>query len=203
MDLIASSPAGGSDTPLYDLAQPHFRAICQHALVNRLFGGDLHVFERAGRWTLQINSVRLVGELRELFGLAPGDSAQRTFPLLGPSYLPHFVRGLLDSDGMWQSHAERSMGAPAMTGSGRSGPPGHSLHLRFASKSLRMAEGVRTALASRAGVTEQVPIRPDVRHGWSLFYRTRSAIVIGRWIYQDTTPAIRREHNYQEWAAFA
>jgi putative transposase-like DNA-binding protein len=72
--------------------------------VNHLFGGTLGVsMPTPTYWKLHIHSVRLWKELNVAFALVPNKSRVLRYPELSDEMKPHFIRGLLDSDGCWYS----------------------------------------------------------------------------------------------------
>jgi hypothetical protein len=156
--------------------------------VNALLGSGLRVTSHSYGWTIWINSARLCAELREVFGLVPGKSGERTFPRLGPAILSHFVRGLLDSDGVWMGSSPEAR------------PPFRCV---FTASSVAFVEGLRQAVDGGAGVIGAAhPISGSKETGaWSLSYTGADAIAVGRWLYRDSTPAIRCERMYEQWAA--
>lgn len=60
--------------------------------------GTPTIVQRGNAWTVTISSARLYREL-QAYGLGPKKSAMLQFPKLAADLLPHFVRGLIDSDG--------------------------------------------------------------------------------------------------------
>src|SRR5258706_1076986 len=133
------------------------------ANVNALLGGGLRAASLSYGWTLWINSVRLCAEVREVFGLGPGQQAERTFPRLGPAILPHFVRGLLDSNGAWLGGSPGARAALGCVFTVQSGP---------------FAEGLRQAVDDHAGVRGDArPSSPPAGKGpWSRRYARADAI---------------------------
>jgi hypothetical protein len=113
--------------------------------------------------------VRLCAELRDVFGLAPGRLIERPFPRLGPAFLPHFARGLLEG------------GAPvaaASHGSHASAP----WSCAFTAQSSAFVEQLRQAVDSQTGTRGDIGPSPMPRSNdaWSLRYKGTDAITVGR-----------------------
>jgi hypothetical protein len=154
--------------------------------INSLFDGRLRATPYEGCWTIQANSARLFNELRGTFGLAPNKAAALSFPAIEAALLPHFVRGLLDSDGCWVYDTRG---------------PQRLLKFGYTCKSLPFVDSLRAVLVSNVGVSEcRQPTRTGANGScWSLVYSNGDAIRIGQWLYRETAPHTRCERKYRQW----
>jgi hypothetical protein len=154
--------------------------------VNHLFGGTLGVsMPTPTYWTLHIHSARLWKELNVAFALVPNKSRVLRYPELSDEMKPHFIRGLLDSDGCWYSDR-------------RSKQP--RLGFRYVSLSLEFLHTLRKDLIRLVGVSS----KRNVYQGsmYSLAYTNNDAVRIGHWIYTGSTPRDRCERKFVYWSQF-
>jgi hypothetical protein len=71
--------------------------------INMMLGGGIGIVDRETYLDINICSGRLWKELRDLYGLHPNKSKTMQYPKIPVELQPHFVRGLIDSDGCWYS----------------------------------------------------------------------------------------------------
>lgn len=76
--------------------------------VNQIMGGKIGIDSRQTYWNLQICSKRLWQELDTLYSLTANKSSTIQYPDIADAMKPHFVRGLIDSDGCWYSDTRSS-----------------------------------------------------------------------------------------------
>jgi hypothetical protein len=161
------------------------RDVIDHA--NQIMGGRIGVRSRQTHWDLQIGSKRLWQELHTLYSLTPNKSRIIQYPDISHTMKPHFVRGLVDSDGCWSSD-KRS--------------PKPRLLFFYFSLSLSFVEGLRTDLVSYVGVSSQsnIIVRPIKSGlGYVLSYRNQDALKVGEWVYAFSSDATRCKRKYEYW----
>lgn len=164
------------------------RDVIDHA--NQIMGGKIGIRSRQTHWDLQIGSKRLWQELHTLYSLTPNKSSTIRYPDITDAMKPHFVRGLVDSDGCWSSD-KRS--------------PKPKLLFFYLSLSMPFVEGLRTDLVNLVGVSSQssIIVRPiKSGKGYVLSYRNREAVKIGEWIYASSMPQTRGERKFAYWSQF-
>lgn len=136
-------------------------------------------------WELRWSSWRMVESLITMFGLH-GDKADRIYiPDMPDALVPHFVRGLWDSDGSWYSR-------------------GNYRHAIYTSTServiqqlqLRYGGSVRAKPLDRPGVLVNGRLVVGRRQAWDLVLRRDETRRLVRCIYADTTPDLRCERKY-------
>ena len=153
--------------------------------INALFENSLRIRIRPTYWDIFIDSKRLWQELYTQFALTPNKSRILSYPELEASLQPHFVRGLLDSDGWWQTDT-------------RSSRP--KLIFGYISLSRAFVESLRADLITHVGVSPKRTVREG--RGFVLKYSNFDAIKIGYWLYANSTPSDRCERKYVYWAQF-
>jgi hypothetical protein len=156
--------------------------------INTLFGNTLgiHTPTTPTYWNIRINSRRLWQELCVCFGLTPNKSKTMFYPSLEEAMKPHFIRGLLDSDGCWQTDARS---------------PKPKLLFGYVSFSRAFVESLRVDLITHVGVAPKRTVREE--RGFVLRYSNHEAIEIGHWLYANSTPRDRCERKYAYWFRFA
>lgn len=77
-------------------------------IINKnLFHGNCNISKRDNYYRLAMYSRKLWNELNILFSLTNNKSAIIKYPKLNNNFLPHFIRGLLDSDGCFSTKASK------------------------------------------------------------------------------------------------
>jgi hypothetical protein len=154
--------------------------------VNHQFGGNLGIISSASTyWNIDIHSTRLWKELNSTFALVPHKSRVLRYPELSEAMNPHFIRGLLDSDGCWRSDI-------------RNRQP--KLIFQYVSLSLDSVQSLRVALVKFVGVSPRRNVSQG--RGYSLTYSNQDAVKIGYWLYADSTPQVRCERKFTYWSQF-
>lgn len=150
---------------------------------------------------VHVSSILMVRFLRERFGVVPAKSRVMTFPMIPPLLLPHFIRGLWDSDGslawntkhVWKGRSRKY------------------LYAIYASASRSFVEGLANALESNAGLprrpVERVKkqytykkVMKEVSH-YVLRFAEQDARRLCEWMYADSANHMRcrkRFGRYQE-----
>ena len=134
---------------------------------------------------------RLYREL-ESYGLCANKSDKLKFPQLHPSLLPHFVRGLIDSDGSFY----------------RKGPGKLADLLAFCYACIcePFMSDLRNAMVEHAGVSASLHVKSRLQKDtpntvWFIKYSHANATKLGRWVYGPSTEAMRGERKYARWYA--
>jgi hypothetical protein len=154
--------------------------------INHLFGDNLNISSPTSTYQIAtLHSGRLWKELNGNFGLMPNKSRQLRYPELPDEMKPHFVRGLLDSDGCWYLDTRN---------------PQKKLKFSYVSLSLSFITSLRLDLINRVGVSAQRHVRKG--NGYILDYSNKDAIAIGRWLYTASTLATRCERKFAIWSQF-
>jgi hypothetical protein len=153
--------------------------------INALFENTLGIRVRSTYRDICIDSKRLWQELYTQFALTPNKSRILSYPVLEESLKPHFARGLLDSDGWWQTDT-------------RSSKP--RLVFGYVSLSRAFVESLRADLIAHVGVSPKRTVLEG--RGFVLKYSNLDAIKIGYWLYANSTPRDRCERKYVYWSQF-
>ena len=155
--------------------------------INHLFGDDLHISSPTSTYQIAtLYSGRLWKELNLNFGLMPNKSRRLCYPDLPDKMNPHFVRGLLDSDGCWFLDTRN---------------PQKKLKFSYVSLSLPFITSLRLDLVDHVGVSAQRNVRKG--SGYIIDYSNKDAIAIGRWVYAASTSESRCERKFAIWSQFA
>lgn len=155
--------------------------------INLLFDNALEFRVPAQTYyDIHINSGRLWKELNSNFGLVPNKSRKLLYPTLEDDMKPHFVRGLLDSDGCWRTDT-------------RNFQP--KLLFGYVSLSKDFVEALREDLIKYVGVSPKRTVRKQ--RGYVLIYSNIDAITIGHWLYANSTSQERCERKFSYWSRFA
>ena len=156
--------------------------------INTLFGNALaYDVPTSTYWKIRIHSKRLWQELRAQFGLTPHKSKTLPYPMLEDAMKPHFVRGLLDSDGCWIPDTRN--------------PHRKLLKFRYVSLALPFITSLRSDLIRYVGVSLLRKVYKG--SGYIIDYSNRDAIAIGRWLYADSTAETRCARKFAIWSQFA
>jgi hypothetical protein len=156
--------------------------------INALFGNALAFDVTASTyWSIRIHSKRLWLELYAHFGLTPNKSRTLPYPSLEGAMKPHFVRGLLDSDGCWILDARN--------------PQRNLLKFRYVSLALPFITSLRSDLIQYVGVSSRRKVCKG--SGYIIDYSNKDAIAIGRWLYADSTAETRCIRKFAIWSQFA
>jgi hypothetical protein len=99
---------------------------------------------------------------------------------------PHFVKGLLDSDGCWYLDTRY---------------PQKKLKFSYVSRSLPFITSLRLDLINHVGVSAQRNVRKG--SGYSIDYSNKDAIAIGRSVYADSTSETQCERKFATCSQFA
>lgn len=158
--------------------------------VNRQFGGNLYIACRPTYKVVQINSKRIWMELNTNFNLIPNKANQG---LIFPSFsedknIPHFVRGLLDSDGSWylDTRSKRPL-----------------LKFSYVSKDEKFVSELRRHIVNYVQVSRNRQGRPNGNNAYEITFSNKDAIAIGHWIYNASVEANRGHRKYAIWKSFA
>ena len=155
--------------------------------INYLFGGGLRISSPTSTYQVAtLDSGRLWKELNVNFGLIPKKSRRLCYPELPGEMKPHFVRGLLDSDGCWETDTRN---------------PQPKLIFDYVSLSRDFVEALRADLTHFVGVSAKRTIHEG--SGYVLLYSNRDAIKIGYWVYAHSTARDRCERKFAFWSQFA
>lgn len=155
--------------------------------INHLFGDNLNISSPISTYRIAtVYSGRLWKELNGNFGLMPNKSRQLCYPELPDRMKPHFVRGLLDSDGCWYLDTRN---------------PQKKLKFSYVSLSLPFITSLRLDLIGHVGVSAQRNVRQG--SGYIIDYSNKDAIAIGRWVYADSTTETRCERKFAIWSQLA
>ncbi len=153
--------------------------------INALFGDSLFIYTYPTYQVICLDSKRLWQELSLQFALTPNKSRSLSYPVLEESLKPHFIRGLLDSDGCWKSDTRSPM---------------PRLVFEYASLSKTFVESLRADLITYVGVSSKRTVY--VGRACTLTYSNLDAIKIGYWLYANSSPRDRCERKYAYWARF-
>jgi hypothetical protein len=153
--------------------------------INALFENTLGIRIRPTYCDINIDSKRLWQELSTQFALTPNKSRILSYPILAESLKSHFVRGLLDSDGWWQTDTRS---------------PKPKLVFGYVSLSRAFVESLRTELITSVGISPKRTVLEG--RGFVLKYSNLDAIKIGHWLYAKSTPRDRCERKYAFWSQF-
>jgi intein-encoded DNA endonuclease-like protein len=159
--------------------------------VNQIMGGKIGIDSHPTYWNLQICSKRLWQELHTLYSLTPNKSSTIQHPDIADAMKPHFVRGLIDSDGCWYSDT-------------RSSQP--RLKFQFLSLSEMFVKQLRQDFITFVGVSEKNHIQVRTvgeGKGYCLQYGNKDAKDIGKWVYAPSTSETRCARTYAYWDRFA
>lgn len=158
--------------------------------VNRMFGNRLHVRNLETYQVTYIDSKRLWRQLNQNFGLVPNKSSRGlVYPeSVDPVFTPHFIRGLLDSDGCWMLDTRGAS---------------HLLLFQYVSKDKSFVEEVRRRLVVFVGVSENRSVLPAGNKGFGITFSNKDAIAIGHWLYGKSDASMRCKRKYQIWREYA
>jgi hypothetical protein len=156
--------------------------------INRLFADRLWIRQEKGCATIQVNSVRLFQELATVFRLASCKAATLHHPVLLPIETPHFVRGLLDSDGSWSLDTRGDIAL---------------LTFRYTSIARSFVCSLRDTLVEHVQVSEKRRVTKGAGRSWTITYANHDAVRIGHWVYAHSTPESRCARKYARWVQFA
>jgi hypothetical protein len=133
-------------------------------------------------WNVYLNSVRLWLELRTAFGLHPDKGLTMRFPWLRQEDIPHFVRGLTDSDGCWDCSRKLP-------------------RWRYSCGSIAFVTAFGHGIELQTGVRLHPPYH-DSRGsgGYSLECTGAKALALGAWMYADSCFEIRCERKFIRWS---
>lgn len=155
--------------------------------INHLFGDNLSISSPAPTYrAITLHSGRLWKELNASFALVPNKSRILCYPELPDEMKPHFVRGLLDSDGCWYLDTRN---------------PQKKLKFSYVSLSLPFITSLRLDLINHVGVSKQRNVHKG--SGYIVDYSNKDALAIGRWLYADSTPETRCGRKFAIWSQFA
>ena len=151
--------------------------------------GTPTIVQRGNAWTVTLSSARLYREL-QTYGLGPKKSAMLQFPKLAADLMPHFVRGLIDSDGSFY---------PA--GKTRNS---HLLRFDYACICEPFMHDLRDVLIQHGGVSPKRPVvgrqQTDTPNKvWKVKYSHADAVKIGHWAYAVSTDDIRCSRKFNKW----
>ena len=153
--------------------------------INALFGNALDIQAYSTYWVICINSKRLWQELYSRFALTSNKSRILLYPSLEPTMKPHFIRGLLDSDGCWKADTRS---------------PKKKLVFEYVSLSGTFVEFLRADLITYVGVSSKRSVYEG--RAFTLTFSNLDAIKIGYWLYAHTTARNRCERKYAYWSRF-
>jgi len=127
---------------------------------------------------ITVSSVRIVRLLAERYGIHPNKSKTMLFPEVPPVLLPHFVRGLWDSDGSlaWNNQRGRRY-----------------LLAIYASASRAFVEKLADALVTHAGMPRR-PVEAQIRGPRSCYvvrYGDAATAHLCEWMYADSAEHMR------------
>jgi hypothetical protein len=153
--------------------------------INALFGNSLFIYTYPTYEVICLDSKRLWQELSLQFALTPNKSRNLSYPVLEESLKPHFIRGLLDSDGCWKLDTRSPMSR---------------LVFEYASLSKTFVESLRADLIRYVGVSSKRTVYEG--RACTLTYSNLDAIKIGYWLYANSSPRDRCGRKYAFWARF-
>lgn len=133
-------------------------------------------------WKLEVNSKRCVASLKAL-GVIPAKTYTMTFPTVLTSVLPHFVRGLWDSDGGLRRRKQRN---------------GY-LEMEYTSASRPFVESLRDLIATIVGPTSTVGThwsRKSTRPSFRITYCGPKAATVCAWMYRESVPSTRADRKF-------
>lgn len=160
-----------------------------------ILGHGSEPMPRGGDHRICFSSQRFVADLKRDFGLDENKGLSMPWPAVSQELLPHFVRGLLDTDGCWHSHSDRRSGL---------------LVFSYSSSSRLFVERLEGSIFSNVNVcsrqVEHCPARKRQLNGrtitgrqqFRLEYAHFDSIELGRWLYAESTEQTRgsRKHGY-------
>ncbi|MFC3986479.1 hypothetical protein [Streptosporangium jomthongense] len=135
---------------------------------------------------LHVNGPRWVSALSRNFNVTPRKSLTYTLPKLPLDVLPHFTRGIIDGDGSITLSAAPTL---AIVGTCSLLNDLSEIFYDHCNVRLKPRNRVPPIMPKPNGICGQV--------SWS----GRNAAKILRWIYADSTDAIRLERKYAKWRA--
>lgn len=154
------------------------------------------IYRLPGCLRLNVSSRRFVAALKFEYGLDHHKGIAMRWPELNAEMLPHFVRGLVDSDGSW--HA-------------LSGRRSHLIRFSYCSISHEFVHGMHAA------ITEAIPVhevkvaykKARLRHihgrplqgvpSSVLTYSHLDCKTLGNWIYSADSDTIRGDRKFAYW----
>jgi len=155
--------------------------------ISHLFGDSLSISSPTSTYqVIVLHSGRLWKELNGNFALVPNKSRLLCYPELPDELKPHFVRGLLDSDGCWKTDTRN---------------PQQKLVFSFVSLTREFVESLRADFIKYVGVSPKRTVLEG--SGFTLLYSNRDAIRIGHWVYADSNSRNRCERKFAYWSRFA
>ena len=135
---------------------------------------------------------RLYREL-ESYGLCPNKSAKLEFPKLDGDLLPHFVRGLIDSDGSFY----------------RKGPGNlsHLLAFCYACICEPFMRDLRDVMVEHGGVSASLDVKSRIQKDtpntvWFIKYSHANSTKFGQWVYGPSSEGNRGERKHATWSAY-
>lgn len=151
--------------------------------VAALVGYTGPLVNRSNCWMLEMNSIAMVSDLAAV-GVTPAKTYTMKFPPLPDDLLPHFVRGLWESDGTMSR---------LQTG---------RLYLKYVSASRDFVVSLRDLIASHLLVNAKVQEprgtdkrgRPDCTSAIS--YGSSSAVRLSDWIYSESLKDTRCDRKW-------
>src|SRR5581483_6493519 len=152
--------------------------------VSAIFGGSFRVHSHQRLYVVNFFSPELWKEMAKQFGLTPAKAHTMRFPVVPFDVMPHFVRGLFDTDGSFFNRREHG-----------------TLQCSYASASRGFVEDLRVVLAENRIIKRS---RAIVRTGvtWSLQLNQSESVKMGYWIYTTSTAGTRCSRKYEVWKAF-
>lgn len=147
-----------------------------------ILGGAAKISRPKNYWELRAHSIELCEELRSRFGLVRRKSDSITMPHMADDLRPHFVRGLIDTDGCFGIYKKR-------------------LVLSYASISARMISDVALTLNELVGVplVTMQERKGNANPVYVVSYSHRRALAIGEWLYRNSAPQTRCARKYEIW----
>lgn len=135
---------------------------------------DARIYNVRNCWHVEWYSVPMTRDLAHL-GVLPAKTYTMMFPVLHGDLVPHFVRGLWDSDGSWGTHDDRLVGD-------------------YSSASPCFANTLAVVIAMCCGAVSQVCVSdPAVRPNsiakalaYKLSYNAARCVALAKWIYADS-----------------
>lgn len=154
-----------------------------------LFHNNCYISDRKRCFKMTMYSKKLWDELNLLFKLTNNKSSIIEFPNLDNAMLPHFIRGLLDSDGCFSTKASKK---------GR-------LSFSYTSCSKNFMYDLNKVLMEQLNF-KRITIRARSRNGYNPCYQMIwsnkiDAKNLGYWIYQDSF-GNRGERKFNIWKTY-
>jgi len=169
--------------------------------VQNILGIGGKIAQRPGCRRIDICSVKFVAMLKDVYGLDSDKCAHLRWPAMPERFLPHFIRGLLDSDGAWYC---------------RTGRQSEQIVFSYCSISCEFVESLASHVCAYVDLVPRVPRISKTRSNQLidgrivnsraqaiLAFSHLDAVALGQWLYANSTDGMRGERKFEFWRQHA